>query len=78
MLKKDDYLYQKGDDGSGFYFVLEGKIEVLVKSDDSDEFKYSRTVDTNEYFCFRKSTEPRSDYAKIASERALVLELDCL
>lgn len=30
-LKQDEFLYKKGDDGSGFYFVVDGQIEVLVK-----------------------------------------------
>ena len=54
--------------------MLEGKIELLVKSD--HEFKYSRIADTNEYFGYRTSNEPRSDYARIASDKALVLELN--
>jgi hypothetical protein len=33
LLKKDDFLYQKGDLGGGFFFLIEGKIDLLVKND---------------------------------------------
>ena len=33
VLKKGEYLYKKGDNnGSGFYFVVKGRVELLVTS----------------------------------------------
>jgi CRP-like cAMP-binding protein len=47
-LKEGDYLYKNGDSGSMFWFVLTGKLEVLVKSD--DEFKFSKSIDEQTFF----------------------------
>lgn len=44
-LKKGDFLYKQGDIGERFYFVVSGSLEVIVKSEGSDEFKYSKTID---------------------------------
>jgi CRP-like cAMP-binding protein len=49
-LEKGDFLYKQGDIGSRFYFVISGSLEVIVKSEGSDEFKYSKSIDTNMYF----------------------------
>ena len=33
VLEKGEYLYKKGDtNGSGFFFVVKGRVEVLVSS----------------------------------------------
>ena len=47
-LKQGDFLYQPGDSGASFWFVLVGKLDMLVKSD--DEFKYSKGVDESTFF----------------------------
>ena len=39
-LAKDDFLFQEGVDSDNFWFVADGKIDLLVKK--SSEFKYSR------------------------------------
>jgi len=31
-IKKDEFLHQAGDSGGSFWFVMEGKLEILVKS----------------------------------------------
>lgn len=49
-LKKGDFLYKQGDIGERFYFVVSGSLEVIVKSEGSDEFKYSKTIDVSTYF----------------------------
>lgn len=76
-LTKDKYLYTEGEKSPGFYYVIDGQIELLFKR--GDEFKMSRTVDHDSFFGFRKAgEEARADYAKITSETATILELDCL
>ena len=39
-LKKDEYLYQSGDLGKGFYFVMQGTLDLLVKQ--GGEYKFSK------------------------------------
>ena len=81
-LKQDEFLYKKGDSGSGFYFVVDGQIEVLVKphaqpDEDDTEFKFSKSVDPSTYFGQKTDpTEPRNDYARIKSEKCQVIEFD--
>ena len=29
-LSRDDFLYNRGDKADGFYFILKGKVELLV------------------------------------------------
>jgi CRP-like cAMP-binding protein len=81
QLNKNDFLYKKGEqNGQGFYYLVEGKIELLVKSEGDDEFKFSKSIDKGEFFGFRQTSymDPRTDYAKISSEKAIILELNVL
>jgi CRP-like cAMP-binding protein len=72
---KGEFLYEKGEDSKNFYFVLRGKLELLVKSD--TEFKHSKNVDDCEFFGLRTSTtDLRSDYARGAAEKNEILEID--
>ena len=74
-LKQGDYLYSQGDPGDLFYFVLTGRFEVLVKTQTSEDFKYSKGVDESTFFGLKKYfQEPRSEYAKVASETLSVIE----
>ena len=51
QLNKNDFLYKKGEqNGQGFYYLVEGKIELLVKSEGDDEFKFSKSIDKGEFF----------------------------
>jgi hypothetical protein len=53
---------------------LVGKIELLVKTD--DEFKYSKGIDESSFFGKKEFfNEPRGDYAKVISEKAVLIEL---
>jgi hypothetical protein len=38
-------LFKKGDFGRGFFFLVEGKIELLVKADGQENFQYSKSID---------------------------------
>lgn len=50
-LSKGDFLYRKGDSSAFFYFVLKGKIELVVEnSQNPSEFKFSKNVDEFEFF----------------------------
>lgn len=42
-IKQNEFLYKSGDAGDQFWFLMVGKLEVLVKTD--DEFKYSKGID---------------------------------
>lgn len=37
-----EQLYRKGHIGSGFYFVMEGNLELHVQSGSDKEFKFSK------------------------------------
>jgi CRP-like cAMP-binding protein len=77
-LQKGDFLYQQGDNGQRFYFVVSGALEVIVKSEGSDEFKYSKTIDHNTYFGLKSNPkEPRGDNARVTSEGTCeIIEFD--
>jgi hypothetical protein len=38
-------LYKKGHIGSGFYFVMNGNLELHVQSGENQDFKFSKTID---------------------------------
>jgi hypothetical protein len=55
VLNKGEFLYQKGDLTTHFFFVLKGKLEIVVESgmtngDSNQEFKLSKNVDEFEFF----------------------------
>lgn len=51
-LIKDEFLYKKGDSSKDFYFLLTGKIQLVVDNTEG-EFKFSKNIDENEYFGFK-------------------------
>ena len=53
-LKQGDFLYTQGDNGDLFYFVLTGRLELLVKTQTSEDFKYSKGVDESTFFGLKK------------------------
>ena len=70
-LAKGEFLYKQGDIGSRFFFVVSGSLEVIVKSDGSDEFKYSKTIEVNTYFGLKSNPkEARGDNARVISDVA--------
>ena len=75
-LSKGQFLYQKGDIGLGFFIVVRGQVQLLVKPEGSDEFKQSKQVYDNELFAYRESKVPRPDYAKIVTDTCELLELN--
>lgn len=49
--------------------MVTGTLEVIVKSEGSDEFKYSKSIDTNTYFGLKSNPkEARGDNARVNSE----------
>ena len=75
--KKDDFIYQPGDSANRFYFMIRGKVELLVKTEGTDEFKYSKGIDESQYFGNTKNfNEMRNLYAKIISDKAEVLSIN--
>lgn len=76
-LKKDEFLFEPGSSGSTFWFVMTGKLEILVKTD--NEFKYSKGVDENTFFGKKEYfNESRDEYAKVVSDKALLIELNTI
>jgi CRP-like cAMP-binding protein len=44
-LNKGEYIYESGDTGKYFYFVMTGKLEILVKpagAQGEDDYKFSK------------------------------------
>lgn len=85
-LSRGEYLYKKGDkNGLGFFFVLSGRVELLVTSGSQasaevqeSDMKFSKHVEANEYFAYRGNSfnEPRTDFARIASENCELMEIN--
>ena len=76
-LKKDEFLFQSGDLGTYFYFTMEGKFELLVKQEDTGQFKFSKTVEESSFFGQKKQyTETRVEYARVVSDKCTVLQFD--
>jgi len=44
-LKKQEFLWEKGHNCDDFYFMVTGNAELIVKSTDTGEFKYSKGAD---------------------------------
>jgi len=77
QLKKGEFLYGTEDDCSKTYFMFHGKIELIVKSKGSDEFKFSKQIDEHDFFGHKLSTkENRADHARVVSEDAKVILFD--
>lgn len=71
-LKQDEFLYEAGAAGDTFWFLVTGKMEMLVKPD--GEFKYSKGVDESNFFGKKEFyTETRGDYAKVVTPKAVLL-----
>jgi len=70
QLSKGDFLYKKGDPTPDFYFVLKGKLEIVVESSDgTGEYKLSKNADEFEFFGLKQSaTDSRHDYARVATD----------
>ena len=53
-------MYKEGDSGDTFWFLVEGRIEVTVKS--GQETKFSKSIDENTFFGQKKThQENRTD-----------------
>ena len=68
-------MYKSGDNGNGFYFMMQGSLELLVMQ--AGELKFSKQIAENSIFGQKKfHTEDRTDNAKITSETAVIIEFD--
>ena len=70
--EKDQFVYQSGDPSSTFFFVIEGSLEIINKSVNSNEnendFKFLKSVEPNQYFGLKTQyNEKRCDYARVTS-----------
>jgi len=76
-LKKNEFLYESGEDGRKFYFIIKGVLEVIVKSEGSDEFKFSKSVDQSTYFGLKKNfKDVRGDNARVTTDDCHILIFD--
>ncbi|WP_372633936.1 cyclic nucleotide-binding domain-containing protein [Fodinibius sp.] len=49
--KKNEYIYYKGDPGTGMYFIEEGKVELILEVEsDQDQSPYSYVIEAPESF----------------------------
>jgi CRP-like cAMP-binding protein len=82
VLERGQLLYTKGDTSQYFYFVLRGKLEIVVDNTHmaeggEDHFKFSKNCDESDFFGLKTSANDiRSDYARVASEKAEILLID--
>mgnify|MGYP002630950755 FL=1 len=57
--------------------MIEGSIEIIGKSVNSDDFKFLKSVESNQYFGLKTQySELRSDYARVTSTSCKVMQLD--
>lgn len=50
-VKLGEFLYTKGDASPDFFFLLKGKMEIVVEcSSDNNETKFSKSIDENDFF----------------------------
>lgn len=50
-VEHDEFLYTKGDASPDFFFLLKGKMEIVVGSNSSNnEFKFSKGIDEYDFF----------------------------
>ena len=91
-LEKGGFLYRRGDDTASFYFVLKGKLEVLVDNalassgtgeteyiaPEEETFKFSKGVDESEFFGMRQEGDSahRNNYARAVSDKVEVLKIN--
>jgi|APSaa5957512535_1039671.scaffolds.fasta_scaffold46879_1 hypothetical protein len=56
---------------------MSGNLECLVQSGESKETKLSKSIEVNQIFGLKKFyTELRSDFAKVKSEKAVIIEFN--
>ena len=70
-LKKGEFLYSKGDPSPNFYFVLKGRLEIVVDSQHNPgDFKLSKNIDEYDFFGLKHATDDpkRHDYARVLTE----------
>lgn len=75
-LKKQEFLWEKGDEGLMFYFMVTGNAELIVKSSDTGEFKYSKGADLNTFFGYKELKEPRVDFARMVTDKCEILSFN--
>jgi CRP-like cAMP-binding protein len=67
-LNKGEYIYKAGDTGKYFYFVMTGKLEILVKPAGAvgeENYKFSKQIDETEFFGLKDNfNETRSNNAR--------------
>ena len=49
-VKQGEFLYTKGEASPDFYFLLKGRMEIVVESSSNNEFKFSKGIDEYDFF----------------------------
>lgn len=77
-LQKGEFLFKPGEKGTNFYFLLKGKIELIVEDPQNEgEFKFSKNVDEFDFFGIKSnSANLRQDYARVVTEKCFVIHID--
>lgn len=81
-MHQGECLFKKGDSSKTFYFLLKGKIELIVEDPNNpNEFKFSKNVDEFDFFALKSSGsggghDIRNDYARVVTDKCFVIHID--
>ena len=74
---RGEFIHKAGDVGKCFYFVMEGKAEVLVRGAGQSDFEFSKQIDEGAFFGAKNVPEdPRTDYARVTSDKMMIIKID--
>jgi len=80
-LSQGECLFKKGDNSKNFYFLLKGKIELIVEDPNNpSEFKFSKNVDEFDFFGLKSTgaggADIRNDNARVVTDKCMVIHID--
>ena len=82
-MQQGECLFRKGDNSKTFYFLLKGKIELIVEDPNNPgQFKFSKNVDEFDFFGLKSSEsiagglDIRNDYARVVTDKCFVIHID--
>ena len=77
-LQKGEFLFKRGDQAKGFFFLLKGKMELIVEDQvNPGEYKFSKNVDEFDFFGLKQnSADHRQDFARVVTDKCFVIHID--
>lgn len=78
-MQQGECLFKKGNSSKTFYFLLKGKIELIVEDPNNPtEFKFSKNVDEFDFFGLKSSggNDIRNEYARVVTDKCFVIQID--